>query len=90
MYVVTLVAKEPTPYPEDRGFVQCYEVEMIHQISKESTLSPLGYGAVYFCKINQNSKKSTTSPADFGVLYFYQGLAKFLRNLLSLPQVMAL
>jgi hypothetical protein len=47
MYVVTLAAKEPTPYPEDHGFVQCYEVEMVHQISKESTLSPAGYGAVY-------------------------------------------
>jgi hypothetical protein len=45
--VVTLVAKEPTPYPEDHGFVQRYQVEMVHQISKESTLSPAGYGAVY-------------------------------------------
>jgi len=47
MYVVNLVAKEPTPYPEDHSFVQCYEAEMVHQISKESTLSPAGYGAVY-------------------------------------------
>jgi hypothetical protein len=34
MYVVTLVAKEPNPYPTDHGFVQCYVVEMIHQLSK--------------------------------------------------------
>ena len=47
MYVVIPVAKEPTSYPEDHGLVQCYEVEMFHQISKESTLSPAGYGALY-------------------------------------------
>jgi hypothetical protein len=47
MYVVTLVVKEPTPYPADLGFVQCYEVEMVRQISKESTLSPACYSAVY-------------------------------------------
>jgi hypothetical protein len=47
MYVVTLVAKEPTPYPADHGFVQCCEAETVHQISKESTLSPAGYGTVY-------------------------------------------
>jgi hypothetical protein len=46
-YVVTLDAKEPTPYPADHGFVQCYEVEMFHQISKESTHSPAGYGALH-------------------------------------------
>jgi hypothetical protein len=47
MYVVTLVAKKLTLCPADHGFVQSYEVEMFHQISKESTLSPAGYGAVY-------------------------------------------
>ena len=46
-YVVTLDAKEPTPYPADHGFVQCYEVEMFHQISKDSTHSPTGYGALH-------------------------------------------
>ena len=47
--LLLFLRRNSLPFP-DLDFVKCYEVEIVHQISKESTLYPAGYGAVYCCK----------------------------------------
>lgn len=77
--------------PSKHDFVQCYGVEIFDQISEESTHSPAGYGALYCRKwltkfrIYLLHLQQILEPCIVN-----KSLAKFLGNLLSLPQVLVL